>query len=73
MLDAAGNITDAVFLSCLAALMAFKRPEVTVESGEDGKQPSITVHSVEDREAVPLSLHQAPLAVTFALFQVSPQ
>lgn len=65
-------MTDAVFLCCLTALMAFKRPEVTVEAGEDGKAPSVTVHPVEDREAVPLSLHQAPLATSFALFQVVP-
>lgn len=70
VLDAAGNITDAVFLCCLTALMAFKRPDVTVNAGEGGTNGSVIVHPVEEREAVPLSLHQAPLAVTFALFQV---
>lgn len=72
VLDAGGNVTDAVFLCSLTALMAFRRPEVTVEAGEDGRAPTTTVHSVEERESVPLSMHQAPLAVSFALFHVSP-
>ena len=70
VLDAAGNVTDAVFLCCLTALLAFKRPEVTVENSEDGSNPSIKVHPMEEREALPLSLHQSPIAVSFALFQV---
>ena len=70
VLDAAGNVTDAVFLCCLTALSAFKRPEVTVENSEDGSTPTIKVHSMEEREALPLSLHQSPIAVSFALFQV---
>lgn len=71
IMDAAGNVTDAVFLCCLTALMAFKRPDVTVEAGEGGGAPMITVHPVEEREAIPLTLHQAPMAVSFALFQVT--
>ena len=71
VLDAAGNVTDAVFLSCLTALLAFKRPEVTVDNSEDGSNPSIKVHPMEEREALPLSLHQMPIAVSFALFLVS--
>jgi hypothetical protein len=70
VLDAEGNVTDAAFLCALTALMAFKRPEVTVEAGEDGLQSRVVVHPVEEREAIPLSLHQAPMAITFALFQV---
>lgn len=70
VLDAAGNVTDAAFLCCLTALLAFKRPEVSVENSEDGSNPSIKVHPVEEREALPLSLHQSPIAVSFALFQV---
>lgn len=70
VLDAVGNVTDAVFMAALAALMAFKRPEVSVELSDDGARASLTVHSTDEREAIPLSLHQAPLAISFAFFQV---
>ena len=72
VLDAVGNVTDAAFLSVLAALMAFRRPEVSVGPADDGTQSALVVHSVEEREALPLSLHDAPLAVTFVIFGVSP-
>ena len=70
VLDAAGNVADAAFLSALAALMAFRRPEVSVGPADDGTQSALVVHSVEEREALPLSLHDAPVAVTFAIFGV---
>ena len=71
VLDAAGNTIDTVFIATLAALMAFKRPEASVEVSEDGLKSAVTLHSTAEREAIPLSLHQAPLAVTFAVFLVS--
>lgn len=71
VLDAAGNTIDAAFVAALAALMAFKRPDVSVKVSEDGARSSAVMLPITEREAVPLSLHQAPLAVSFALFQVA--
>ena len=70
VLDHAGNMLDAVFLSALAALMAFRRPEVSIQAAPDATQSALVVHSIDEREALPLSLHQVPLAVSFALFKV---
>lgn len=67
VLDHGGNLTDACALAALAALLAFRRPEVSV-GGADGQQ--LTVHPPAEREPVPLSIHHLPLAVTFALFGV---
>ena len=39
--------------------------------GDDDLKGRVVVHPVEEREAIPLSLHQAPLAITFAIFEVS--
>ncbi len=64
VLDHGGNLADAVCLSALAALMAFRRPDVTV----DGQV--VVVHSPDQREPIPLSIHHLPFATTFALFQV---
>ena len=70
-LDQDGNLLDACMLSALAALMAFRRPdtEVTAAPGE-GAGSTVTLLLPDVREPLPLSLHQLPLAVTFALFEV---
>ncbi|KAK9785859.1 hypothetical protein WJX73_009684 [Symbiochloris irregularis] len=65
VLDHAGALVDACFLATMAALMAHRRPDATV----DASTSDITVHSPDVREPVPLSLHHTPLAVTFALFK----
>ena len=70
VLDNCGNIADAAALSALGALLAFRRPDVTVGPGETGDVQAVTVHSPDVREPVPLSLHHLPLAVTFAFFGV---
>lgn len=70
VLDHCGNLTDACMLSTLAALMAFRRPDVEVAAGGSGDSATVTVLSPSIREPVPLSLHHLPLAVTFALFEV---
>ncbi|KAG2450140.1 hypothetical protein HYH02_000243 [Chlamydomonas schloesseri] len=66
VLDHGGNLLDVCFLAALAALMAFRKPEVEV-GGESGSE--IIVHPPEVREPVPLTIHHLPVAVTFALFQ----
>eukprot|EP01023_Acetabularia_acetabulum_P039517 TRINITY_DN38040_c0_g2_i2.p1 TRINITY_DN38040_c0_g2~~TRINITY_DN38040_c0_g2_i2.p1 ORF type:complete len:492 (+),score=86.68 TRINITY_DN38040_c0_g2_i2:150-1625(+) len=60
VLDHCGNLVDAACLAALAALMAYRQPEVTVEGDE------VIVHSVLEREPQPLTIHHHPLAVTFA-------
>lgn len=37
VLDHQGNLIDACGLAALAALMAFRRPDVTVGGGDDGQ------------------------------------
>ena len=66
VLDHDGALADACLLATMAALMAHRRPDATV----DPSTSKVTVHSVDVREPVPLSLHHYPLAVSFALFKV---
>ncbi|KAG2500081.1 hypothetical protein HYH03_002358 [Edaphochlamys debaryana] len=66
VLDHGGNLVDACVAAALAALMAFRRPEVEV-GGASGNE--IIVHPPEVREPVPLTIHHLPVAVTFALFK----
>ncbi|CAI5510047.1 unnamed protein product, partial [Closterium sp. Naga37s-1] len=65
VMDNDGNLVDACCLAAVAALLAFRRPEVTV-GGDDGMQ--VVVHSVEEHDPIPLTVHNLPLAVTFAFF-----
>ena len=68
MLDHGGNLVDACCLSALAALMAFRKPEVTV-GGASGTE--VIVHPPEVKEPLPLTIHHLPVAVTFGIFDVS--
>ncbi|KAL3145363.1 hypothetical protein ABBQ38_001617 [Trebouxia sp. C0009 RCD-2024] len=71
ILDHCGNLADAASLSALAALLAFRRPEVTLEAGGGGvgEGQQVVVHPPDVREPLPLSIHHTPLAVTFASFK----
>ena len=51
----------------LAALLTFRRPEVTI-SPETGL---LEEHSRELREPLPLSLHHLPVTVAFAFFDAN--
>jgi exosome complex component RRP45 len=62
VLDDGGNLIDAASIATVAALLHFRRPDITI-TGD-----AITVHSVADREPVPLSIHHLPICVTFAVF-----
>lgn len=64
-----GNVAGAASLATLAALLTFRRPEVTF-SAETGRA---TKHATATREALPLSLHHLPVAVSFALFGAGDQ
>jgi hypothetical protein len=67
VLDHCGNLGDACVAASLAALMAFRKPQV--EFVGDGRAAELVVHSVEEREPTPLSIHHLPIAVTFALYE----
>jgi exosome complex component RRP45 len=62
VLDHGGNLIDASSLACVAGLLHFRRPDVTVVEGK------LIVHSMQDREAVGLSIHHIPVSVTFGVF-----
>lgn len=68
VLDHGGNLVDACCLSALAALMAFRKPEVTV-GGASGTE--LIVHPPEVKEPLPLTIHHLPVSVTFGIFDVS--
>jgi len=52
VLDHGGNLIDAAALASIAALLNYRRPDVTV-----GGEGEITVHPLSEREPVPLSIH----------------
>ena len=60
-----GSVMDACSLATCAALLHFRRPEVTVVGEE------VTVHAIDERIPVPLSIHYTPVSVTFALLDTS--
>jgi exosome complex component RRP45 len=62
VLDNNGNSIDAASLACLAALLHFRRADVTV-AGD-----TVTVHSFQDRAPVPLSIHHTPISISFGVF-----
>lgn len=58
-----GNLADACSLGAVAALMHFRRPDVTVR--DDG---TVQTHAFAERPPLPLSLHHIPVSVTLGLF-----
>jgi len=65
LVDYHGGAIDACTLSCIAALKAFRRPEVSLTE-EDGLQ----IHHSDSREPLPLALNHSPLAVSLGLFRL---
>jgi len=65
IIDDCGAVVDACSVAACAALLHFRRPDVTVVGEE------ITVHAVEDKIPIPLSVHYIPLCITFALIDTS--
>jgi exosome complex component RRP45 len=63
VLDGDGNILDAACIAAVAALMRFRRPDVSI--GEGGRP---VVHGFEEKEGLPLSIYHIPVCVSFALF-----
>ena len=70
LLDFGGNCMDACLFSAIAALRAYRRPDVTIsnENQEDFQKAMVICHSFDDREPLPLAFHHTPLCVTVALF-----
>lgn len=58
-----GNVIDAASVAAIAALLHFRRPDVTV-CGTD-----VTVHDVTERDPIPLSVHHVPICVTTAFYE----
>jgi len=70
-----GNVIDATILATMAALRAFRKCEVTLNSqGFNVKtntpMTSLTIHSSDEREPLPLALHHTPLSITLGVFKL---
>eukprot|EP01050_Picozoa_sp_SAG11_P013952 SAG11_NODE_1670_length_4486_cov_6.844313_2_plen_287_part_00 len=63
VLDHGGNIIDCSALAVIAALLSFRRPDVTV-TGEG----QIVIHPVDERDPVPISINHVPICVSFGIF-----
>ena len=61
--DDCGAALDAASLAAMAALLHFRRPDVTCVGDQ------VTVHTLEERAPVPLSIHHVPLCVSLALLR----
>ena len=64
VLDHGGALADAVAAAALAALLAFRLPQVSREPGG-----AFRAHPLEEREGRPLTVHRLPVAVSFAALQ----
>jgi exosome complex component RRP45 len=64
VLDDGGNALDCVSLAVAAALLHFRRPDITV----DGRR--VIFHSTHERQPVPLGIHHLPLCVSVDFFDV---
>jgi exosome complex RNA-binding protein Rrp42 (RNase PH superfamily) len=62
VLDDSGNLIDACALATIAAILHFRRAEI---STQDGKT---VIHSYAERAPVPLAIHHIPVCVSFALY-----
>lgn len=62
-LDFDGGMVDATCLGVIAALMHFKKPDISI----DGEKTII--HSIDERPPVALSILHVPICVTFSFFK----
>jgi exosome complex component RRP45 len=63
VLDHDGNVLDAACIAAVAALMRFRRPDVSVV---EGTKP--IVHAFAEKQGLPLSIYHVPICVNFAFF-----
>ncbi|KAL7752027.1 3'-5'-exoribonuclease [Sorochytrium milnesiophthora] len=62
VLDNDGNIMDCASIAAAAALLHFRRPDVTVVDRD------VVVHTMEEKNPVPLTIYHVPLCISFAFF-----
>ncbi|KAH8245246.1 hypothetical protein KR032_007280 [Drosophila birchii] len=62
-----GNLYDASTIAALAALMHFRRPDVTYADDE------LRIYTEKERELIPLLFLHYPVSVTYCIYKSSPQ
>lgn len=62
VLNSDGNLAGCCSIAALAALMHFRRPDVTT-AGEQ-----VIIHTLEEKDPIPLSILHLPVAVSYAVF-----
>lgn len=65
-LDYDGGLIDATCLGVIAALLHFKKPDISIEGDKTIILP------IEERAPVPLSILHIPISVTFSFFRPPP-
>lgn len=63
LLSDTGAALDAAVLCSMLSLRHFRRPDYTIENGNQ-----VRLYSADERVPVPLAIHHTPLCVTFAIF-----
>lgn len=69
ILDDSGNLTDAAALACLAAVRHYRKPVIEHSNSDSSTVPVLVPSNL--KEPTPLPLHHTPLAISFALFDVT--
>ncbi|KAH8304126.1 hypothetical protein KR059_001027, partial [Drosophila kikkawai] len=62
-----GNLYDASTIATLAALMHFRRPDVTYADDE------LRIYTEKERELIPLLFLHYPVSVTYCIYKSNPQ
>lgn len=65
ILENGGNVKDAALFAAVAALRAFRRPDVS-QPGDESE--SLVKMRFDDSEPLPLAFHHTPLTVSIAVF-----
>uniref|UniRef100_K3X4Z2 Uncharacterized protein n=1 Tax=Globisporangium ultimum (strain ATCC 200006 / CBS 805.95 / DAOM BR144) TaxID=431595 RepID=K3X4Z2_GLOUD len=63
VVDHGGNLIDCVSLAAIAAMMHYRRPEISVQKN------STIVYNIDEHAAVPLSLHHIPISISFCFIE----
>ena len=64
-----GGLLDASCVAVVAALLHFRRPDVSVEPGPVGGEQRVRVWGMKERAGVGLSMLHLPVCVTFSFFE----
>ena len=72
---AGGNVTDNMLIAAIAALRAFRKPEVNITSANSEKgvltSRAVSLYSSDAKEPLQLALNYTPVPVSFGLFEDS--